>query len=74
MDNGSHSRHSHSAYKSVPKMRKKLKITKTFKDGTEITLYEGYGTETRSIIKRMHKKKRRQLFKNTIVYAVRVYA
>lgn len=41
---GGHSRASHSVLKSVPKIEKKHKVTKTFKDGTEFTCYEGYGT------------------------------
>lgn len=64
---GSHNnRTSHSILKSVPKMEKKQKVTKTFKDGTEISIYEGYGTESRVQIKKMHKKKRRQSFKNEL--------
>lgn len=63
---GSHSRTSHSVLKSVPKMEKKRKVTKTFKDGTECITYEGYGTESRVQIKKMHKKKRRQLFKTEL--------
>ena len=65
-DWGSHSRTSHSILKSVPKMGKKVKVTKTFKDGTEVSFYEGYGTESRGPIKKMHKKKRRQAFKNEL--------
>lgn len=65
-DWGSHNRTSHSVLKSVPKMENKRKVTHTFKDGTECTLYEGYGTESRRLIKKMHKKKRRQIFKNEL--------
>jgi hypothetical protein len=64
-DWGSHSRTSHSVLKSVPKMEKKHKVIKIF-NGEEYRMYEGYGTESRGPIKKMHKKKRRQAFKNEL--------
>ena len=65
MDNnwGSHGTTAFSAYKSVPKMEKKRKVTLTFKDGTEVSMYRGYGSVERQCIKHLHKKKRRQYFK-----------
>jgi hypothetical protein len=47
-------------------MESKRKVTRTFKGGAESTHYEGFGTESRKLIKKMHKKKRRQIFKNEL--------
>ncbi len=60
----SHGTSAHSAYKSVPKMKKKVKKTIHFKDGTEFDTYEGFGSVERQVFKKLHKKKRRQYFKN----------
>lgn len=55
MKDGGHQRHSFPFDKRVPKMERKHKIQVA---GTE--LYDGYGSETRQVIKKMHKKKQRQ--------------
>jgi len=65
---GSTNRSSHSCFKSVPKMEKKKKVTLSFGDGTTLDSYVGYGSPARQEIKKMHKKKRRQIFKNDLKY------
>jgi len=59
---GSHNRRSHSALKSVPKMAQDNRVVVTFND-ENYTLHTGYNSVARRVIKKMHKKKRRQLFK-----------
>jgi len=58
---GSTQRSSHSALKSVPKMGELRKVKKVI-NGEVYMLPEGCGSGTRQVIKKMHKKKRRQFF------------
>lgn len=63
--NRSHSRTSHSFLKSVPRMPKDHKVVKVI-NGESYTFHEGYQSVERQLIKKMHKKKRRQAFKNEL--------
>jgi len=60
---GSHNRSSHSCLKSIPKMESSHKVLINFRDGNSISIYEGYDSRSRQLLKKMHKKKRRQIFK-----------
>lgn len=62
----SHSRKSHSVLKSVPIMERDHKVTQII-NGEEYSFHEGYNSIMRQEIKKMHRKKRRQFFKNEIM-------
>lgn len=63
----SHNRKSHSILKSVPRMERDHKVTQIINE-EKYSFHEGYSSLMRQEIKKMHKKKRRQFFKNEINY------
>lgn len=63
----------HSALKSVPKMEKDHKVTQIL-DGIAYTFHEGYNSVMRRLIKKRHKKKRRQYFRGELRGHQQMYA